>query len=233
VSTATAVPAELSTGRAEIGAGSFCALAGAIALGLAALAFGGTALDALRAAGGTALWLVPVSVGLRLARSWLRRAVVVAAIALGPLALFASLLKALTNHRPLGAATFAVGSLVLIGAAIAVVARLETVERAENGGDRRWVPALRAVSMAISFVVFGVVVAQASSAGLLAAVFGPVLAAGLGAYGTFGPAPRVAARLYRALLVGGALLALASALAPAATPDGGVPRVLFGAWGLG
>ena len=62
------------------------------------------------------------------------------ALALAPLGLFARILKATTHHRPLGAVTFAIVSIVVVLVAIAFAARLIAELKA-----RRNAPSFRAV----------------------------------------------------------------------------------------
>jgi hypothetical protein len=91
---------------------------------------GGAAFLSL--AGGSALLLGPVLVLLGLARPaggrwWF----VVAGVLLAawPVARFASVLHATTHHRPLGAATFAIGSVVVVLACLLVSQRVAALDR--------------------------------------------------------------------------------------------------------
>lgn len=217
----------------EVGAGSFGALVGAGAAAALALVWGASGVEALRAAGGTALWLVPVAAGVRLGRPWLRRAGVVSGLAVGPLAVLAALVKAETHHRPLGAAAFAVSSLVASAAALAVAARLEVAQEVNHGIARRRVRAIRRISIGVSLGLLGLVAARPPLRDLLGALLGPALLAVLGAFAAFGPVPRSAARRWPGLFGACVLVALASAFCGDVPADAAAPRLLYGLWGLG
>jgi len=88
-------------------------------------------------AGGSALFLGPVLAVLRGALDPPARALgPLAGVALSaaPLSAFAALLKATTHHRPLGAATFAVISLLIVALCVLVAVRVTSYADARSPG---------------------------------------------------------------------------------------------------
>lgn len=122
----------------NIGEGALLATAcAAVAAVPAALRVSGSSMPLawLGLAGSAALLLGPLVILSRAARPWPKGLYALPAgaiIALGPLMLFASVLKETTNHRPLGAATFAVVSAGVLLGAIALAARLLSWARSEG-----------------------------------------------------------------------------------------------------
>lgn len=91
--------------------------------------------------GATALVLAPTAGALRLLRPLpgaLAALVLGSGLALGPLMVFAELLKRATHHRPLGATTFAIIGAGVMMAAVAAAARLWVLSRTPGRGRRWW-----------------------------------------------------------------------------------------------
>ena len=175
--------------------------------------------------GGLGLLLAPAVGAARAARPLPRPAVGLplgALFASGPLMLLATLIKAKTHHRPLGAATFAMLAAVLLVAAIIVAARLLSATEGKR-------PFLAWGSIVILAVVSGAMMARlvqpalgavGAESGLRAALFDGVLLVVLGAAAVGLKVPdglRNAARYAApALWIG---LALASAVVLRRSPD--------------
>jgi hypothetical protein len=105
--------------------------------------------------GGTALWLGPFALGwLRLRHTFSTRTLLGGCLlVLGPLALFGAVLKSHTHHRPLGAATFAVGSFVVLALGGLVLVTLGA-RLAERPRARRLLGAGLAVLAGVSLLVW-------------------------------------------------------------------------------
>jgi hypothetical protein len=168
----------VSAARGELGWTAILSLLSAIGAGLVASAIdlpAGTSPRAyLALVGGAAATTVPLSVGIRAARraapaqepapSALHVVMLGAWVALGPLAVLATLLKANTHHRPLAAATYAVVALALVIGALAVSARLLALMARNRRVGRAAVLLVAAAA--------GVLVLAALRRGALDAVFG-------------------------------------------------------------
>lgn len=154
-----ALAAGVAASRASAGFAAFLVL-----LGGAALVFGAT-LAGLAAAR-------PVSFAAR-------AALVGLGLSALPLAMLASVLKATTHHRPLGAVTFAVLALVLCLGSIAVSARvLALTDSARSSAVRSARVVLMVAALAGPVVLLG---RAAASANLREGVFDVALGLGTGA----------------------------------------------------
>jgi hypothetical protein len=108
--------------------------------------------------GGTALVLGPalaLASAVRGEAKGLRASLYGFGLAAAPLAVLASVLKSGTNHRPLGAATYAVLALVTILICVVVAAWLLRVGRSESTGAKRAVLAVLTLGAlaSIAFVI--------------------------------------------------------------------------------
>lgn len=156
-----ALAAAVAVVRAQQGAGAFLILFGGAAL------FFGPALAFLSAARPLTAPLRAVLVGLGLSAV--------------PVAKLASLLKATTHHRPLGAVTFAAAALVLCFAAIAVSARLLAIGEGGRSSNRA-VRISRVALLAAAVLGPSLLLVQAAvSANLRGGVFEVALGLGAGA----------------------------------------------------
>ncbi len=134
-----------------------------------------------------------------------------ASFALGPSCLLAYALKTVTHHRPLGAATFAVATGLLLLGSWALLARLGQLEKGERRTTRRIAKlaklALSAGSMLVALrAVFDLVSSAAGRWGLVELA----VLIGAGSVGATLRAPMWAARLglgvwVGAMLIGGVL----------------------------
>lgn len=159
--------AEVAESESEITVGALglaCALAVVLSACAALPAAGRLAGDGLAfgaawlSLGGSTAFVLGPSLFLagRLANnasSGIRAALVGACWAIFPLSLFGSVLKLETNHRPLGAATFAVIALAVLVAAVLVASRVELAAARDRDGRGA---KLRIGALVIAFLSAGV-----------------------------------------------------------------------------
>jgi uncharacterized membrane protein len=177
----------------------------------------------LAALGGTASVIAPAAGGLRAARpfpAFTSSALYGLLLAIVPLIVLATLLKEKTHHRPLGAATFAVASLVVLAGAIAVAARLMNLARTGSHRQRtlsRFTLLFLAAASALTSTLLLLRGFAAMSPLARSALFDGALMLGLGFVAAVVRVPRVAsvARLGRrtlpiAVVLWAAMLVVAS-----------------------
>jgi hypothetical protein len=104
--------------------------------------------------GGSAAWLGVVAAGWRISRgeAGARLALATALVAVGPLALLGAAIKTFTNHRPLGAAVFAVSCCAVLLVAAPFVARGAKLAR-DRAAPLRWSPFVASLAIALALLL--------------------------------------------------------------------------------
>jgi hypothetical protein len=144
------------------------------------------------------------------------------AVAIAPLAFFARILKAGTHHRPLGAVTFAIISIVVLLIAIAFSARVIAELTANRNTSRyRSVRAVSVVAAAVLVLATGAVAFRALSGGAELrplAIDSLLLFAAVVAVG-WAPVPAVAVERARSMVLLTWVIAVFAALIALRRPD--------------
>lgn len=150
-------------------------------------------------------------------------------IALGPVAFLGKLLHANTHHRPLGAATFAMLTLIILLGAMAVAARTRRLLNSSNPGKQKFGRALVYISLAASLglglrAFIALLTTASSHPGYIGAILDGLLGLALSLVGGFSRFPVRVERL--AKLAGPLAIAICVLLLLVALKTPGVSTAL-------